>query len=63
METELGVNKALGELIDKECLISAQEVQKIVQKDQQPEVIKDPVIAQVDLNIYDGLYDTVEVAS
>jgi hypothetical protein len=62
METELGVNKALGDLIDKECLISAQEVQKIVQKDQQPELIKDPVIAKVNLNIYDDLYDTVEVA-
>jgi hypothetical protein len=62
-ETESGVNKALGELIDTEYPINAEEVRKIVQKDQQPEVIKDPVIAQINLNIYDGLYDTAEAAS
>ncbi|MGA1864852.1 MAG: hypothetical protein ACMUHX_07290 [bacterium] len=40
--------------IDKKCLISAQEVKKIVQKDQQPELIKYPVLAKVNLNIYDS---------
>jgi hypothetical protein len=61
-ETEFGTDKALGVLIDTESHISAQEVQKIVRMDQQPKVIKDPVIAQINLNIYDGLYEAVEVA-
>jgi hypothetical protein len=61
-ETETGVDNALKALTDLERTISPEEVTRIVREDQQPEVIKDPVIAEVDLQIYDGLFEAVAVS-
>ncbi|MBN2254622.1 MAG: IS21 family transposase, partial [Deltaproteobacteria bacterium] len=61
-ETETGVDNALKMLINSERTISAEEVTRIVREDQQPKVIKDPVITEVDLKIYDGLLEAVAVS-
>jgi len=61
-ETETGVDNALKVLMDLERTISAKEVTRIVREDQQPEVIKDPVIAEVNLQIYDGLFEAMAVS-
>ncbi len=61
-ETETGVDNALKTLIDSEGTISPEEVTRIVREDQQPEVIKDPLIAEVDLQIYDGLFEAMAVS-
>ena len=61
-ETETGVDNALKMLIDLERTISPEEVTRIVREDQQPEAIKDPVIAEVDLQIYDGLFEVMAVS-
>ena len=61
-ETETGVDNALKALTDSERTISSEEVTRIVREDQQPEVIKDPVIAEVNLQIYDGLFEAVAVS-
>jgi len=56
------VDNALKMLIDLERTISPEEVTRIVREDQQPEAIKDPVIAEVDLQIYDGLFEVMAVS-
>ena len=56
------MDNALKTLIDLERTSSSDEVIKIVREAQQPEVIKDPVIAEVNLQIYDGLFEAVAVS-
>ncbi len=60
-ETEAGVDKALGTLIDTEGPISAQEVTKLLGWDQHPEAVRDPMISQVNLHLYDGLLEAIGV--
>ena len=62
-DSETGVDEALRRLLASGCALNARAVEEIVRKGQQPEPARDPTISPVDLAMYDGLLEIVEVAS
>ena len=62
MESESGVDNALEVLIDSEAQINVEKVEDLVGKAQQPERVKDPIIVEVNLQVYDSLLEAMEVA-
>ena len=61
-ESESCVDNILGDLIDSGNPISADEIADLVYTAQQPEEVKDPIIVEVNLQIYDSLFEDMEVA-
>ena len=60
-ETEAGVDDALRVLIDAEQPITAQSVEALVKSGQTPPPVTDVRIDPVDLNLYDGLLESLEL--
>ena len=60
-ETETGVDDALRALIDAEQPITAQSVEALVKSGQTPPPVTDVRIDPVDLGLYDGLLDGLEL--
>ena len=60
-ETETGVDDALRTLIDAEQPITAQSVEALVKSGQTPPPVTDVRIDAVDLGLYDGLLDGLEL--
>ena len=61
-ETEVGVNEALRLLMDRECAITADNVEEIVKSGEKAAPIEDVVVEAVDLYAYDELLLGKEVA-
>ncbi len=62
-ETEAGVNEALRLLIDRELVITADAVKKIIKSGEKASPIEDVVVDAVDLCAYDELLQVEEVAN
>ena len=60
-ESESAVDRTLGMLLDSESPIRAEEIKNLVCQAQQPEQVKDPNIVQIKLQIYDSLFEEMEV--
>ncbi len=60
-ETETGVDGALRALIDAEQPITAQSVETLVKSGQTPPPVTEVRIDPVDLALYDGLLDGLEL--
>ena len=61
-ESESGVDNALGALIDSGARISDKDVDYLVCKAQHPNQVKDPIIVEINLQIYDSLFEGMAVA-
>jgi hypothetical protein len=48
-------------LLDSESAIRAEEIENLVCQAQQPEQVKDPIIVEINLQIYDSLFEEMEV--
>jgi len=60
-ESESAVDRTLGMVIDSESPIRAEEIKNLVCQAQQPEQVKDPIIVEINLQIYDSLFEEMEV--
>jgi hypothetical protein len=60
-ESESAVDRTLGMLLDSESPIRAEEIKNLVCQSQQPEQVKDPIIVEINLQIYDSLFEEMEV--
>jgi transposase len=60
-ESESAVDRTLGMLIDSESPIRAAEIRNLVCQAQQPEQVKDPIIVEINLQIYDSLFEEMGV--
>jgi hypothetical protein len=60
-ESELAVDRVLGMLLDSESPIIADEIENLVCEAQQPGQVKDPVIVEINLRIYDSLFEEMVV--
>ena len=60
-ESESAVDRTLGALLDSDSPIRAEEVKNLVCHAQQPEQVKDPIIVEINLQIYDSLFEEMGV--
>jgi len=60
-ESESAVDRTLGMLLDSESPIRAEEIENLVCEAQQPKQVKDPIIVEINLQIYDSLFEEMGV--